>query len=131
MLKKLAIIYVAITLINYSVSLYSGVIGEAWKNIDFWVSWPFNYFGVLAVLGFALRRTFLNSMFWKVILVGYVSLRTYELIKRGLFIETAPLQQNMLIGLNYTLLVVPPLIAIWYLAYFFNSENSLITRRSS
>jgi len=131
MLKKLAIIYVVIALINYSSIIYGGVISEAWKNIVFWLSWPFNLFGILAILGFALNRIFLSSMFWKVILVGYISLRIYELIKNGLFVETASLQQNIIIGLNYTLLVVPPLMAIWYLAYFFNSEKSLITRHSS
>ena len=131
MLKKLAIIYVAIALIYYSVTICSGLIGEDWKNISFWVSWSFSLFGILAVLGFALSRTFLNAIFWKIVLVGYVSLRIYELIENGLFVKIAPLQQNILIGLNYTLLVVPPLMAICYLAYLFNSKHSLTTRYSS
>jgi len=131
MLKKLAIIYVVIALINFSTIIYDGVISEAWKNIIFWLSWSLNLLGVLAILGFSLSRTFLNPMYWKVTLVCYISLRMYELLKNGLFVETAPLQQNIMIGLNYTLLVIPSLMAIWYLAYFFNSEKSLITRHSS
>jgi len=131
MLKKLAIIYVIIAIVNYSIILYSGLNNEMLKNLTFWVSWPINIAGVMAVLGFALNRIFISSMFWKVILAGYIGIRIYELIKNGLFLQLAPLQQNIILGLNYAFLVVPPLVAIWYLAYIFNNKQKLITRHSS
>jgi len=96
-----------------------------WKDIIFWLSWLLNLLGVLAVLGFSLNKIFLNSIFWKVTLGGYASLRIYELLKNGLFVEAASPQQNILIGLNYIFLVIPPLMAIWYLAFLFNRKINL------
>ena len=125
-MKKLAIIYLIMETLSNLFLIGKGITGEASGLLIFWLRWPVNLLGLLAIVGYVLNRRILNTYLWRIILIVFIGFRAYELIPGGLIPSNAHIEVYVLVALRYIWLVVPPTLAIWYMGFKHDKKNSII-----
>ncbi len=125
MLRKLALVYVFISLLSYGHRFVQAIELGAFATPMPWFTWLVNIVGIFAVFSYAVRREFISKHAWTFLFFTFVALRIYELAPRGLFVSSAPLHVNIVIALQYAWYVVPSIFCLAYLSLRRRTDEAL------
>ena len=80
------------------------------KTSEFWVGWTINALSIF-VVGSALFKVFPKILvFWVVVITILLINQIIALLSSGLFVSGQTVLYNVLVGLKYMFLVLPPIV---------------------
>lgn len=116
-MRIVAAIYLTIMLVNFCLWLASGS-GEAPFPTPYsYVMWSLYVLSLLALLAYVFRVRILPKRVWQAVFAVYLAYRLVELMTTGLAIESGSPVISMNMVTNYLWFVVPPGLAMWYVAF--------------
>ena len=130
-MRMLAAVYLLIALANLGLWLGNGSNQGMFPTTFSYLTWGLYALSLVALLGYSVGKAILPQLLWQGILVLYVMVRIYELLTRGLVFSGGDLVTDINIISTYLWLVVPPALAMWYLGFRLNVEQSAPTRHST
>ena len=125
MLRRLALLYAVVEILRSAYRFYGALELDVFASTAAWIAWPVNLLGLTAVLLYGLGRSFSHRSFWVTVLVLFAALRIYELIPHGLGLDGTSLPRDAIISARYAYLVLPSLLALWYLGFRYNAPRAL------
>lgn len=116
LVRLLALCYLSVMCFYYFSLIYKGVSIGQYMSVLFWFQWGVNLFGLIAILNIFGKTIIMNTNVWRVAFFFTLLMQGYSFARHGLFIEGIDLERNILILVQYLVLVVPSLSALLYLS---------------
>lgn len=116
LVRLLALCYLSVMCLYYFSLIYKGVSIGQYMSVLFWFQWGINLFGLIAIFNIFGKAIIMNINVWRVGFFFTLLMQGYSLVRHGLFIEDIDLQKNILILIQYLVLVIPSLSALLYLS---------------
>jgi hypothetical protein len=129
-MRFLALLYLAIALISFSLWLDSGLDVELLPNPAAYLNWALFVFSLMSLSAFVMRWRILPQRVWQLVFVVYCAMRMYELTTRGLSLSGADMATNLNIITSYLWILLPPGMAMWYMGFVSRTSKPAMTRRS-
>lgn len=123
-MRIIASIYFAIVLADFGFWLANGLQGDIFSMPYYYLTWSLHFFSLLSLLGYVVNKLFLPQRIWQILLVVYVTTRSYELVAGGLVLGGESLGADLNIVFSYLWLVFPAGLAMWYLGFTSSSFRS-------
>ncbi len=117
MLRKIAIVYCVLELLSMGFLFVEGVEAGVFNQVRPWMSWAGNILGISAVLCYGLGRALFPKIVWVLVMIFYVSIRTYELYPFGLVPMDTDLYLIVIISLRYAYFVIPSILCLYYFCF--------------